>query len=114
MKRVGSLFDQFLTIDNFRHAWLKAIRGKRQTGIVRQYARDLDKNFERVVHAIKNGNYVFGKYGYFTIYDPKERIICAASFEERIIHHALMNVLDPVFERSQIFDSYACRRNKGT
>jgi hypothetical protein len=45
---------------------------------------------------------------------PKKRTICAASFPERIVHHALMNILDPVFDRYQIFDSYACRRGKGT
>jgi hypothetical protein len=55
-----------------------------------------------------------GKYRYFTIRDPKERTICAAAFDERVIHHAVMNVCDPVFERYQIFDSYATRRCKGT
>ena len=55
-----------------------------------------------------------GDYHYFKIHDPKERLICAASFSERVLHHAVMNVCDPFFNRYQIFDSYACRKSKGT
>ena len=55
-----------------------------------------------------------GDYHYFTIHDPKERLICAAAFRERVLHHALVNVVEPVFERYQISDSYACRKGKGT
>lgn len=54
-----------------------------------------------------------GDYHYFTIHDPKERVICAASFRERVLHHAIINVCDDVFERYQIFDSFACRVGKG-
>ncbi len=43
---------------------------------------------------------------YFTIHDPKERTICAASFRERVLHQAVMNVCEPVFERAAVFDSY--------
>lgn len=55
-----------------------------------------------------------GDYHYFKVFDPKERSICAAAFNERVLHHALMNVCHPIFERAQIFDSYASRIGKGT
>ncbi len=55
-----------------------------------------------------------GHYRYFLIQDPKERTICAALFPERVLHHAVMNVTEPYFERKMIFDTYACRRDKGT
>jgi len=55
-----------------------------------------------------------GNYHYFTIYDPKERTICAASFAERVLHHAIMNICHPVFERYLMYDSYATRIGKGT
>ena len=54
-----------------------------------------------------------GDYNYFTVYEPKKRIICAAVFRERVIHHAVVNVCNEIFEKYQIFDSYACRRGKG-
>ena len=47
------------------------------------------------------------------MHDPKERLICAAAFRERVLHHALMNVCEPVLERAAVFDSYACRKGKG-
>lgn len=50
----------------------------------------------------------------FKIYDPKERIISVVPFTDRVMHHAIMNVLEPVFERQFIFHTYACRKNKGT
>jgi hypothetical protein len=61
-----------------------------------------------------SGSVVIGEYHSFTIYDPNERIICAASFRERVLHHALMNVCEPVLERAAIFDSFACRKGMGT
>ena len=54
-----------------------------------------------------------GEYHYFRIYDPKERLICAASFRERVLHHAVMNVCDTCFEQPLITDAYACRKGMG-
>ena len=53
-------------------------------------------------------------YRYFKIYDPKERTISVADFRDRVVHHALINVLEPIYERVFIHDSYATRKNKGT
>jgi retron-type reverse transcriptase len=53
-------------------------------------------------------------YRTFKIHDPKERMICAADFRDRVVHHAICSVLEPIFERTLIFDSYACRKSKGT
>ena len=55
-----------------------------------------------------------GNYRYFKIFEPKERQICASAFREQVLHHALMNICHPYFERSLIFDSYASRKGKGT
>lgn len=54
-----------------------------------------------------------GHYHFFTVHDPKERLICAAAFPERVLHHAIMNVCEPVLERYAVHDSYACRAGKG-
>ena len=58
-------------------------------------------------------DYPVGRYHRFVIYDPKERVIHAARFSERVLHHALMTVCEPLFERWLIDDTYACRRGKG-
>jgi len=55
-----------------------------------------------------------GQYRFFHVHDPKKRLICAAAFPERVLHHAIMNVCEPVLDRYAIFDSYACRKGKGT
>ena len=62
---------------------------------------------------ILSGDYPVGQYQRFVVHDPKERVIYAASFPERVLHHALMNVCEPFFERWLIHDTYACRRGKG-
>jgi hypothetical protein len=74
----------------------------------------LQANLVSLSTQINNGQVTVGNYHYFTIYDPKERVICAAPFNQRVLHHALMNVCHPIFEKYQVFDSYASRLGKGT
>ncbi|MCP4398572.1 MAG: RNA-dependent DNA polymerase, partial [bacterium] len=63
---------------------------------------------------LQNGTYQPGSYHYFTIYDPKERVIAVAPFRDRVVHHAIVRVLTPIYERVFIYDSYATRPAKGT
>jgi len=60
------------------------------------------------------GTYRPGNFFTFEVRDPKRRAICAAPYRDRVVHHAIRDPLEPVFERRSIFDSYACRRGKGT
>jgi len=78
------------------------------------YREKLDENLFLLQKQILTRNIEVGNYHFFTIYDPKERQICAASFSERVLHHALMNVCHSIFENQQIFHSYATRKDKGT
>ena len=59
------------------------------------------------------GTYQSGAYHYFFIHDPKTRQVAAAPFRDRVVHHALVRVLEPLFERRFIEDSYACRKGRG-
>lgn len=99
--------------DNLRLAFWKARRGKNHKADVEEYRRQLDSNLVELRRELLSGDVPVGDYRYFRIYDPKERLICAAAFRERVLHHALMNVCHPVFERFQVFDSYATRPGKG-
>ncbi len=69
---------------------------------------------EKIKIRLESDNPDWGNYRSFTITDPKERIISAAPFPERVMHHAIMNVLEPCFERQLIHHTYACRKGKGT
>lgn len=113
MKRIGNLYARIAEPENLRLAFLKAVRGKRGKAEVLAYAESLNANLEILRSQLLSGRLDVGHYHFFTVYDPKERIICAASFPERVLHHAIMNVCEPVLERYAIHDSYACRTGKG-
>jgi retron-type reverse transcriptase len=68
----------------------------------------------RLHEELTSGAYRPGEYTYFTIHEPKERRVAAAPFRDRVVHHALVRVLQPLFERRFIEDSFACRPGKGT
>ena len=65
-------------------------------------------------HELLSGLYRHGAYTDFKIFDPKQRLISAAPYRDRVVHHALCNVIEPLFDRTFIDDSHACRKGKGT
>lgn len=113
MKRVGNLMSQISSVENLLLAYHKASRGKRHKASVVGYSRDLYENILMLRKQIIGEMVVVGEYHYFNISDPKPRLICAASFPERVLHHAIINVCKPHFERHLIYDTYATRDNKG-
>lgn len=113
MKRADNLFEQITNFNNLRSAYLKALKGKKYKPDVLFYGNKLDENLYSLKTQLENENYNHGKYRQFKIYDPKERLITAASFEYRIIHHAIINILENVFEKQFVFHTYACRKGKG-
>jgi hypothetical protein len=114
MKRTGFLYHKVCDFNNICLAYCKAYKGKAGKKEVINFVNNLGENLNQLQTDLITGNIKVGDYHYFKIYDPKERIICAASFKERILHHSLMNVCDEHFERFQIYHSYATRKNKGT
>ena len=100
--------------DNLREAFLRAARGKNDRPAVRAFRASLDENLMLMHHQLLDGTFCFGDYRFFTVYDPKRREICAASFPERVAFHAMMRICHPVFDDYQVFDSYASRVGKGT
>jgi len=114
MKRDNFLMERIADPDNLRLAFWKAGRGKTGKEEVIRFRDHLDGNLLALRAELLSGRVDVGHYRYFKIYDPKERLICASAFRERVLHHALMNVCHDSFERSQLYDSYACRAGKGT
>ena len=91
-----------------------AARGKRFKPGVARFVFDLERQLLLLHEELASKTYRPGPYRTFTIYEGKTRQISAAPFRDRVVHHALTGVLEPIFERSFIFDSYACRKGKGT
>jgi hypothetical protein len=80
---------------------------------VRQFATGLDDRIAEMAKAISEGIFPVGRFHQFLIRDPKERVITAPCFDERVLHHAIMNVCEPVLDRWLIDDTFACRSGKG-
>ena len=114
MKRTGCLFDKLTDYDNLVDSFHKASKGKITRKDVLDFATDFDENITRFRQSIIEDTIEIGKYHFFTIYDPKCRKICAASFPERILHHAIINVCGERFDRNLIYDTFATRKGKGT
>ncbi len=114
MKRENDLIEKIAEPDNLRLAFWKARKAKEGKIEVAQFRMHLDKNLLSIREELLSGKLKVGNYHYFTIFDPKERLICAASFKERVLHHAIMNICHANFEKYQISGSYASRPGKGT
>ncbi|MEI6125618.1 MAG: reverse transcriptase/maturase family protein [Pseudomonadota bacterium] len=114
MKRQGNLIDKIADWNNLSLAFWKARKGKNAKIEVQNYRRNLQGEILSLRADILSDSVRTGDYYYFTVHDPKKRQICAASFRERVLHHAIINICDPFFESYLIFDTYACRRGKGS
>lgn len=114
MRRANHLLPLIEDVDNLRYASWKAAKGKRYNQAVLAYQANVEDNLQTLRQQIQRGKVQVGDYRHFKVYEPKERDITAAAFCEQVLHHALMNVCHPVFERYQIYDSYASRKGKGT
>ncbi|MGB8648719.1 MAG: hypothetical protein WCF84_26010 [Anaerolineae bacterium] len=114
MKRHKHLYSLITEFENLHHAYKRAARGKRRNPSVATFEFDLEKNLLDLRRELETETYRPGSYHNFWIYDPKPRLISAAPFRDRVVHHALCQVVEPLFERRFIDDSYACRVKKGT
>jgi RNA-directed DNA polymerase len=113
MKRVGGLYEAMLDRENFLLAFHRAAKGKRYRAEVCEFQRDFPNWLASIAHRLCTRSFSFGRFHQFVICDPKERIITAPCFEERVVHHAIMNVCEPVLDRWLINDSFACRFGRG-
>ena len=114
VKRVGRLMPRIVSLENLHEAFLRAAKGKSGKSAVKEFRSRLDENLIEMSRQLADGSFRFGRYHFFTVYDPKRRTICAASFPERVAFHAMMRICHPVFDNYQIYDSYASRIGKGT
>jgi retron-type reverse transcriptase len=114
MKRYGNLWEEVTSFENLCRAFYKARRGKPKSPEAAAFFYDLEGGIIKLQKELWAGTYKTGPYRVFRVYEPKERIIKAVPFRDRVVHHALCNVIEPLFDAGFIYDSFACRKNKGT
>lgn len=108
-----TLFDQIIAFKNLHLAYLKARKGKRYRPDILGFGSALEENLLTLCAELLSRTYRHGGYREFAVRDSKKRVIRAAPFRDRVVHHAVCDVIEPIFERGFINDSYACRRGKG-
>ena len=114
MKRIGNLFDRICSMENLREADEKARRGKRKSYGVRLHDRNREANLVRLREYLLSGSFRTSSYNTFTIHEPKERLIYRLPYyPDRIVHHAVMNVLEPVWMSVFTTDTYSCIKKRG-
>jgi len=107
-------FMDILTYSNLYRAYLDCRRTKRKTVNALKFEIDLERNLQLLLAELKSGKYQPGRSICFVVTNPVPREIFAAEFKDRIVHHLLIREILSIGERNFIFDSYACRKNKGT
>lgn len=108
------LFPHIISWENLRLAYQKAARGKRGRQAAAAFEFQIADNLLQLQMELENGRYEPGAYHHFTIHEPKRRLISAAPFRDRVVHHALCNIIEPLFEARFHPHSYANRVGKGT
>lgn len=113
MKTEKHLIEKICTTKNVVKAYKKARKCKRYRPTVLKFETDRELNLIRVIADLRNVTYRAGTYFVFKVFEPKERLIMALPFYDRVIQHAIVNIIEPIFEKRFVFHSYACRKDKG-
>jgi len=114
MKTYKHLYPQVYDFENLYLAYRKARKGKRGRAQPAQFERVQDDELLNLQEELQTFTYQPGKYHNFFVHDPKKRLISAAPFRDRVVHHALYRVIEPIWETRFIHDTYANRVGKGT
>ena len=112
--QVSGAYADLYAWENLYPVYLRAAHGKRSQETVARFERRLEDNLATLQDDLMQRTYRPGAYTNFTIHESKRRVISAAPFRDRVVHHALCQVIEPAFEASFIFHSYANRVGKGT
>lgn len=114
MKTYRKQYEKLCSYENLYLAYQKARKEKTKKQYVLDFEAHLEGNLIRLQKELQTFDYKPNKLKKFIVRDPKTRTIHASAFRDRVVHHALVNILEPIFERIFIQDSYASRKNRGT
>ena len=114
MKRHGNLWNKIITTENITLAYQKARKGKGWQYKVQNFEKNLEQNIEAIRQFLEDKTFTTSEYRVKEVFEPKQRTIYILPFApDRIVQHAVMNVLEPIWNSLMIEDSYACRQGKG-
>ena len=113
MKTYNNLYSQIYSTKNLFLAWKKARKGKTKKDYVLEFEKDLGYNLKLLRYELKHFYYKPKPLKIFILRDPKTRKISKSDFRDRVVHHALVRVIEPIFEKIFIYDSCASRKGKG-
>ena len=114
MKSYKNLYPQIASEGNLLKAYKKARKGKTTKYYVIEFRQNLIENLQTLRIELLLHSYKPKPLETFIVRDPKTRVISKSDFRDRIIHHALCNVIESIFDKTFIYDSYANRKTKGT
>jgi retron-type reverse transcriptase len=114
MRRHKHLYERIISFQNLLLASRLAARAKRFKIKTARFNLQLERELWGLHYQLETKTYEPGAYQHFWIYEPKKRLISAAPYRDRVVHHAIHNILEPIFDPTFIHDSYATRKNKGT
>lgn len=114
MKRYKNLWDQFISMENLELAAKKAVKSKKNKRTVQYFLKHKDELLQKLQYDLINGRFNTSEYKTFTIFEPKQRIIYKLPlYPDHIVHHALINIIGPIWQSTFIDDSYACIPGRG-
>ncbi len=114
MKRINNLYDKIISLENLQLADQKARKGKRNTYGVIRHDVNREENIKKLHKTLKERAFQTSTYDTFKIYKPKERLIFRLPYyPDRIVHHAVMNVMEPIWKSVFTRDTYSCIKNRG-
>lgn len=114
MKKLRDVYRKIVSKENLYHSAYMASKNRRYRDTTADFNFRLEDEIGQLQEELMSKTYKHGEYRVFTIYDPKKRQIAAAPFRDRVVHHAVHDVIEPLLDKSFIYDSYACRKGKGT
>lgn len=113
MKTEKHILGAICTKQNALKAYQKARKCKRYRPEVLRFEANREINLLKAIADLQNKTYHAGRYYVFKVYEPKERLIMALPFYDRVVQHMIVNIIEPIFEKRFVFHSYACRKGKG-
>lgn len=114
MRRKNNLYDQIISLDNLELADIRARRRKKRQSSIEAHDQQRDLNLWRLHCALYDGTFKTSPYTTFKVFEPKERLVYRLPYyPDRIVHHAILNLLEPIFVSSFIAQTYSCIKGRG-
>lgn len=114
METYLGLYDRLCSYENLVLAFRKARKRKTLKNYVIEFESGLENNLKQLKYELETFTYLPNPMRVFVVRDPKTRRISASHFRDRVVHHALCNIIAPIFEKDFIYDSFANQKGKGT